>query len=83
MPDCVRVNLDERPWGPPAQQQMSREDLDRYMAAGGLKPIKQPTFLPEQYFMEYRVSNRRACDEFILTRDLERSEQAVAAWCRI
>jgi SAM-dependent methyltransferase len=47
--------FDERPWGPPPEQQMSRETLDGYMAAGGLKPARQHTFLPEQYFVEYRL----------------------------
>lgn len=43
----------ERPWGPPPEQQMSREALDGYMEKGGLKPARAHTFLTEQYFVEY------------------------------
>ena len=45
--------FDQRPWGPPPEQQMSRATLDSYMAKGGFKPAKVHTFLPEQYFVEY------------------------------
>ncbi len=53
--DSVPKPFEERPWGPPPQQQMSRETLDRYMAAGGFKPAKVHSFLTEQYFVEYRA----------------------------
>lgn len=53
--DYTPKPFDERPWGPPPEQQMSRETLDRYMASGGFKPVKAHTFLPEQYFVEYKV----------------------------
>lgn len=43
----------ERPWGPPPEQNMSREEVDEAMAAAGLFPSKVHTFLPEQFFVEY------------------------------
>lgn len=51
--DCIPKPITERDWGPPPEQQMSRETLDGYMARGGFKPSKVHTFLPEQYFVEY------------------------------
>ena len=45
--------IEERPWGPPPEQQMSRESVDADMAAGGLKVVKAYDFLPEQYFVVY------------------------------
>jgi ubiquinone/menaquinone biosynthesis C-methylase UbiE len=44
---------DERPWGPPPEQQVAREVIDADMATVGLKPAKVHKFLPEQYFVEY------------------------------
>ena len=45
----------ERPWGPPPEQKMSREEVDEAMAAAGLVPAKVHDFLPEQFFVEYSV----------------------------
>ncbi len=45
----------ERPWGPPPEQKMAREEVDEAMAAAGLVPSKVHDFLPEQFFVEYRV----------------------------
>jgi hypothetical protein len=53
--DYTPKPFDQRPWGPPPEQQMSRETLDGYMAAAGLKPARVHTFLTEQYFVEYRA----------------------------
>lgn len=53
--DYTPKPFSERPWGPPEVQQMSRKTLDGYMAAGGFKPLKEHSFLPEQYFVEYRL----------------------------
>jgi arsenite methyltransferase len=47
--------FEERPWGPPPEQQTSREELDGHFAQAGLKPVKEHTFLPEQYFVEYQA----------------------------
>ncbi|MFH1754714.1 MAG: methyltransferase domain-containing protein [Candidatus Latescibacterota bacterium] len=44
---------EDRPWGPPPQQQTSREELDEHFAQAGLQPIKVHDFLTEQYFVEY------------------------------
>jgi hypothetical protein len=51
--DFIPKPLAERPWGPPLEQQISRESVDRDMASAGLKPLKEHDFLPEQYFVEY------------------------------
>jgi len=44
---------EERPWGPPPEQQIPRETIDADFAEAGLKPLKVHDFLPEQYFVEY------------------------------
>ena len=44
---------EERPWGPPPEQKMAREEVDEAMAAAGLVPSKVHEFLPEQFFVEY------------------------------
>ena len=46
----------ERPWGPPPEQQISRETVDKDMAAGGLKVARAYDFLPEQYFVVYTAA---------------------------
>jgi SAM-dependent methyltransferase len=46
---------EERPWGPPPEQAMSREEVDAAMAEAGLFPARVHDFLPEQFFVEYRV----------------------------
>jgi SAM-dependent methyltransferase len=45
----------ERPWGPPPEQNMSREEVDVAMAAAGLQPVRVHDFLPEHFFVEYAV----------------------------
>lgn len=45
----------ERPWGPPPEQNMSREEVDVAMAAASLHPVKVHEFLPEHFFVEYVV----------------------------
>ncbi len=51
--DYTPKPFEERPWGPPPEQQLSRKMVDADMAAAGLKPKKVHDFLPEQYFVEY------------------------------
>jgi ubiquinone/menaquinone biosynthesis C-methylase UbiE len=46
--------LEERPWGPPPEQKMSREEVDSAMAEAGLFPAQVHEFLSEQFFVEYR-----------------------------
>jgi len=53
--DYTPKSWEERPWGPPPEQQTPREELDRQFAEAGLKPIKVHDFLTEQYFVEYGV----------------------------
>ena len=45
---------EERPWGPPPEQQIPREKLDEEMVEAGFKVAEQFDFLPEQYFVIYR-----------------------------
>jgi len=49
-------SLEERPWGPPPEQKMEREEVDAAMAAAGLAPLAVHDFLSEQFFVEYRVA---------------------------
>jgi 2-polyprenyl-3-methyl-5-hydroxy-6-metoxy-1,4-benzoquinol methylase len=48
--------FEERPWGPPPEQQMSKESVDEDMAGAGFAPAEVFDFLPEQYFVVYRVA---------------------------
>jgi len=52
--DFVPKPLEERPWGPPPEQKMSREEVDAAMAEAGLFPARVHDFLSEQFFVEYR-----------------------------
>lgn len=51
--DFVPKSVEERPWGPPPSQWMSREEVDAAMAEAGLVPGKVHGFLTEQFFVEY------------------------------
>lgn len=53
--DFVPKPPEERPWGPPPEQRMSREEVDAAMAEAGLAPARVHGFLTEQFFVEYRV----------------------------
>lgn len=52
--DFVPKPLEERPWGPPPEQKMSRGEVDAAMAEAGLFPSRVHAFLTEQFFVEYR-----------------------------
>jgi SAM-dependent methyltransferase len=52
--DFVPKPPEERPWGPPPEQRMSREEVDAAMAEAGLAPARVHDFLTEQFFIEYR-----------------------------
>jgi ubiquinone/menaquinone biosynthesis C-methylase UbiE len=54
--DFVPKSEEERPWGPPPSQRMSREDVDAAMAEAGLVPKKVHGFLTEQFFVEYAAA---------------------------
>ncbi len=47
--------FEERPWGPPPEQQTPREELDAHFAQAGLVPVREYDFLSEQYIVEYEV----------------------------
>jgi len=53
--DFIPKARGERPWGPPPEQNMSREEVDVAMAAAGLRPVKVYDFLPEHFFVEYAL----------------------------
>ena len=38
---------EERPWGPPPEQQLARETVDAELAVAGFKPVKVHDFLPD------------------------------------
>lgn len=53
--DYIPKPMSERPWGPPPEQQFPREQLDKEMAAAGFNVAAAYDFLPEQFFVIYRV----------------------------
>lgn len=54
--DSIPKPHDERmPIYPKPHVEISRETLDGEMAEAGLAPVKTHDFLPEQYFVEYRL----------------------------
>jgi len=52
--DFLPKSPEERPWGPPPEQKLSREEVDAAMAEAGLVPAQVHEFLTEQFFVEYR-----------------------------
>ncbi len=53
--DFIPKSRAQRGFGPRLEMQLDRVTVDREMAASGLQPAAVHTFLPEQYFVEYRV----------------------------
>jgi len=51
--DYFPKSMAERPWGPPPEQQVSRERMDADLKAAGFEVTKAYDFLPEQYFVVY------------------------------
>ena len=47
--------FEERPWGPPPEQQIPKEQLNSEIEAAGFKRSADHDFLPEQYFMVYEM----------------------------
>jgi SAM-dependent methyltransferase len=47
--------FEERPWGPPPEQQIPKEQLNSEIEAAGFKRVADHDFLPEQYFMIYEM----------------------------
>lgn len=54
--DYIPKPISERPWGPPPEQQFSRQQMDEDMTAAGFKVLNTYDFLPEQYFVVYGVA---------------------------
>ena len=52
--DFLPKSPEERSWGPPPEQKLSREEVDVAMAEAGLVPAQVHEFLTEQFFVEYR-----------------------------
>jgi len=52
--DFLPKSPEERSWGPPPEQKLSREEVDAAMAEAGLVPAQVHEFLTEQFFVEYR-----------------------------
>ncbi len=53
--DFIPKSREERGFGPPEHMQLPRTTVDAEMATAGLGPDVIHAFLPEQYFVEYRV----------------------------
>ncbi len=53
--DFIPKPWEERPWGPPPEQHLSKETLNSEMAEAGLKVVKDHDFLPEQFFVVYEA----------------------------
>ncbi len=53
--DYIPKPMSERPWGPPPEQQFPKEQLDREMAAAGFEVAQAYDFLPEQFFVVYKL----------------------------
>lgn len=47
--------LEERPWGPPPEQKMSKEELTADLEKAGLKLVADHDFLEEQFFVVYEA----------------------------
>ncbi|MBN2072162.1 MAG: class I SAM-dependent methyltransferase [Candidatus Krumholzibacteriota bacterium] len=47
--------MEERPWGPPPEQQIPRETMDEDMEGAGFKVVGSYDYLPEQYFVIYQA----------------------------
>jgi cyclopropane fatty-acyl-phospholipid synthase-like methyltransferase len=53
--DFVPKSAEQRGFGPPLEMQLSVEVVDAELASAGFFPAVRHTFLPEQYFVEYRL----------------------------
>jgi SAM-dependent methyltransferase len=47
--------FEERPWGPPPEQQIPKEQLNKEIEEAGFERVADHDFLPEQYFMVYEM----------------------------
>jgi SAM-dependent methyltransferase len=53
--DYIPKPWEERPWGPPPQQHLSKETLNADLKEAGLIVVQEFDFLPEQYFVVYQA----------------------------
>ncbi len=53
--DFVPKSREERGFGPRLEMQLSRKTVDAELATSGFYPAVEHGFLPEQYFVEYRL----------------------------
>ena len=53
--DFVPKSREERGFGPRLEMQLSRSTVDAELATSGFYPAAEHGFLPEQYFVEYRL----------------------------
>ncbi len=53
--DFVPKSRKERGFGPRLEMQLSRKTVDAELATSGFYPAAEHSFLPEQYFVEYRL----------------------------
>jgi hypothetical protein len=57
--DFLPKPVEERPWGPPPEQEMSRAEVDAAMAEAGLAPVRVHDFLTGQFLVEYQTAEAR------------------------
>ena len=53
--DFIPKPWEERPWGPPPQQHLSKETLSADLKKAGFKVIAEYDFMPEHFFVIYGV----------------------------
>ena len=53
--DFVPKPMNERPWGPPPEQQFPKEQLHKELAEAGFKVVEEHDFLPEQFIAIYQA----------------------------
>jgi SAM-dependent methyltransferase len=53
--DFIPKPWEERPWGPPPEQELSKETLSADLARAGFKVVKEHDFLTEQFFVVYET----------------------------
>lgn len=51
--DFIPKPWEERPWGPPPEQHLSKETLNADLAKAGLRVIREYDFISEEYFVVY------------------------------
>ncbi len=53
--DYIPKPWEERPWGPPPQQHLSKDELNADLEKAGFEVIEDYDFLPEQFFVVYKA----------------------------